>query len=178
MPVVASSAAASAAAAVAPSASRSLALPTSPDVVCTAVVRRSKRARSESDGKFQFDSGDPMEEDGNSQPHEEQSGEKPPPHALSLDEQRCSSYQQQKESEGIKTSEAPSATVMSSPVAVALFNEYPLFPGDSYLSSYRSIPLSLASYLSDWFPSAPNSFICVICLGIARDPPNLESCGQ
>jgi len=104
-----------------------------------------------------------------------------PAYEISLDELRVEEYQQrqqQQQATAFTSTAASSSSSSSSSAAAAANSPGVLYRNLRFQSTSRDIPLSFESYPTDWFPFAPNNFVCAICLGIARDPPNLESCGQ
>ena len=65
----------------------------------------------------------------------------------------------------------PSGAAVSPP----LFSELPhqIHPG------HRTASLRVDSLPQEWFmDEVPDDLICSVCLDVARDPPNLEACGQ
>ena len=72
----------------------------------------------------------------------------------------------------------PAAAALSASAApsTALFRELPSSSNDP---TPQTAPLSIDSLPQEWFVDpVPNELICSVCLDVARDPPNLEACGQ
>jgi hypothetical protein len=72
----------------------------------------------------------------------------------------------------------PAAAASSAAAApsTALFRELPSSSNDP---TPRAEPLCIDSLPQEWFVDpVPGALICCICTEVARDPPNLEACGQ
>ena len=72
----------------------------------------------------------------------------------------------------------PAAAVSNAPAApsIALYRRLPSSSNDP---TPRAAPLRVDVLPQDWFVDpVPGALICCICMEVARDPPNLEVCGQ